>query len=78
LTKGRIVDLSHKMYPGREEYGLELATHFTDEFMPQYKRNEDVWYIMQDIRMSCRRCPAARLHQKKAAGGSDHPRAHAV
>jgi arylformamidase len=40
------------MYPGREEYGLELATHFTDEFMPQYKRNEDVWYIMQDIRMS--------------------------
>jgi arylformamidase len=52
MIKGRIVDLSHKMYPGKEEYGLELATHFTDELMPQYKRDADVWYILQDIRMS--------------------------
>jgi len=52
MIKGRIVDLSHKMYPGREEYGLELVTHFTDELMPQYKRDANVWYILQDIRMS--------------------------
>jgi arylformamidase len=52
MMKGRIVDLSHKMYPGREEYGLELVTHFTDELLPGFKRDKDVWYILQDIKMS--------------------------
>ena len=52
MLHGRIVDLSHKLYPGKEEYQLELATHFTDEIYPQYKRDKDTWYIMQDLRMS--------------------------
>lgn len=52
MGKGRIVDLSHKMYPGKEEYGLTLETHYTDELRPEYKRGKDVWYIMQDIHMS--------------------------
>jgi len=50
--KGRLVDLSHILYPGKEEYHLELETHFTDELYPQYKRSPDTWYILQDIRMS--------------------------
>ena len=52
MIKGRIVDLSHKLYPGKEEYHLELETHFTDDLYPQYKRDENVWYILQDINMS--------------------------
>ncbi len=52
MIKGRIVDLSHKLYPGKEEYPLELETHFTDELYPQYKRSDKVWYILQDISMS--------------------------
>jgi arylformamidase len=52
MIKGRIVDLSHKMYPGKEEYGLELFTHFTDELRSDLKRDKDVWYILQDIKMS--------------------------
>lgn len=52
MIKGRIVDLSHKLYPGKEEYHLDLETHFTDELYPQYKRNKDVWYILEDIHMS--------------------------
>jgi arylformamidase len=52
MMKGRVVDLSHKLHPGREEYHLELDTRFTDELYPQYKRDKDVWYILQDIRMS--------------------------
>ena len=50
--RGRLVDLSHSLIPGREEYHLELDTHFTDELYPQYKRSPDTWYILQDIRMS--------------------------
>jgi arylformamidase len=50
--KGRIVDLSHRLIPGREEYHLDLVTHRTDEVYPQYKVDGDVWYILQDINMS--------------------------
>ena len=49
---GRLVDLSHPLFPGKEEYHLDLDTHFTDELYPQYKRSADTWYILQDIRMS--------------------------
>jgi arylformamidase len=52
VIKGRIIDLSHKLYPGKEEYHLDLETHFTDELYPQYKRDKNVWYILQDINMS--------------------------
>ena len=52
MVRGRIVDLSHKLHPGREEYHLELETHFTDELYPQYERGPEVWYILQDIHMS--------------------------
>ena len=29
MIRGRIVDLSHKLVPGKEEYGLEAMAHFT-------------------------------------------------
>jgi arylformamidase len=49
---GRLVDLSHSLEPGKEEYHLDLATHFTDDLYPQYIRSPDTWYILQDISMS--------------------------
>jgi arylformamidase len=49
---GRLVDLSHSLLPGKEEYHLDLETHFTDELYPQYKRSPGTWYILQDISMS--------------------------
>lgn len=47
----RIVDLSHTMIPGKEEYGLELETHNTSDLYPKYKVDEDTWYILQTIHM---------------------------
>jgi arylformamidase len=46
------VDLSHALIPGKEEYPLELETHDTTELYPQYKKDRDVWYILQNIHMS--------------------------
>ncbi len=51
MVKGRIVDLSHKMHPGKEEYGLELETHQTAEVYPQYQVDEGIWYILQSVHM---------------------------
>jgi arylformamidase len=47
----RIVDLSHKMVPGREEYGLSLETHPTAELYPNYPVDPGVWYILQTVHM---------------------------
>jgi arylformamidase len=47
----RIVDLSHIMIPGKEEYGLALETLETAAVYPQYKVREDTWYILQNIAM---------------------------
>ena len=52
MLSGRIVDLSHTLYPGKEEYHLDLKTRQTPDIYPQYKVDEGVWYIMQDIDMS--------------------------
>lgn len=53
MLKGkRIVDLSHDLWPGREEYGLEIESRFVDEVYPAYKRRADVYYILQTLRMS--------------------------
>ncbi len=49
----RLVDLSHDMWPGQEEYGLELDTRQIDEVYPQYRRRPDVWYTLQTVQMSC-------------------------
>ena len=52
LKSKRIVDLSHELLPGKEEYHIELKMHFTDELYPNYIRDENVWYILQDVDMS--------------------------
>ena len=52
LRNKRIVDLSHELLPGKEEYHINLKTHFTDELYPNYIRDENVWYILQDVEMS--------------------------
>jgi arylformamidase len=52
MITGRIVDLSHRLLPGQEEYGLSLKTHDTTELYPQYRKDPDVWYILQDIHIS--------------------------
>lgn len=52
LISGRIVDLSHKLHPGKEEYSLALETHNTNDLYPQYPVDKDTWYILQDIHMS--------------------------
>lgn len=48
----RIIDLSHMTIPEDEEFKLNINTYFVDELFPQYKRDKDNWYIMQELEMS--------------------------
>ena len=45
----QIIDLSHKLHPGKEEYKLEMKRYFVDELFPQYSRRPEDWYILHEI-----------------------------
>lgn len=47
----RIVDLSHTLLPGKEEYRLEVKNKFVDEFVPGYHRCQGDWHIMSEVIM---------------------------
>jgi arylformamidase len=50
----RIIDLSHTIIPGKEEYRLEIDTRFTEQWeqFAQYKRQEDHWYVLSEVNFS--------------------------
>lgn len=52
MKLGRIIDLSHKMIPGKENFKLEVKNYPVEEIMPQVKRRKDLWYILSDVTMS--------------------------
>jgi len=49
MISGRIVELSHKLYPGDESSELHIKTFFVEEVYPKYKREKDQWYIIQKV-----------------------------
>ena len=54
LKAKRIVDLSHTVIPGEEEYRLEVDTRFTDAWpaFAQYRRMDDAWYLISEVTMN--------------------------
>jgi arylformamidase len=47
----RIVELSHSLRPGREEYQLQVDNRYVEELLPEYERPPDAWYIMSEVHM---------------------------
>ena len=48
----KVVDLSHQLIPGMEEFQLDLSRKNMVEEHPEYKTDKDVWYIISEICMS--------------------------
>ena len=56
---GQVLELSHRLVPGQEEFPLEIETFNTDEVMShtertddmRIERREDIWYILQEVKM---------------------------
>lgn len=45
----RIIDLSHKLEPGKQRFKLDVKRFSVDEYVPQYYVPEGEWYIMEDL-----------------------------
>ena len=59
IQMNNIIELSHRLVPGKEEFPLELTTFNTDEALAQtsrcsehrIERREDIWYILQEVKL---------------------------
>jgi arylformamidase len=51
MKLGRLIELSHRMVPGKEEFPLAIKTFNTDEVMHRIERRADIWYILQEVTM---------------------------
>jgi arylformamidase len=51
---GHVVDLSHTVLPGKEEYRLEIDTRLTDDWdqFSQYPLEEGDWYIISEVTLN--------------------------
>ena len=49
----RVIELSHTLFPGKEEYRYDLQNGPVETFIPHYrgKRPADQWYILSEINM---------------------------
>lgn len=52
MVRGRIVDLSHRLFSGQEEYGLEIETFLTRDRYPQYQALPEDHYILTKVHLT--------------------------
>jgi len=84
LKSGRIIELSHRMVPGKEEFPLEIETFNADEVMAKtsrasthtIERRSDIWYIIQEVKMSSHVGTHVEFpyhHVKNGKNAADYP-----
>ncbi|KPJ87231.1 MAG: hypothetical protein AMS17_09105 [Spirochaetes bacterium DG_61] len=44
-----IVNLSHRLQPGKQRFKLEIKRAPVEEYVPEYKVPDGEWYIMEDL-----------------------------
>lgn len=47
-----IIDLSHRLIPGKEEFHLDVTVKNMAEEYPKYETDPNTWYIISDIMLS--------------------------
>ena len=79
-----IIELSHRMVPGQEEFPLEVTTFNTDEAIAQtsrcsehrIERREDIWYILQEVKLGSHVGTHVEFpyhHLKNGKSAADYP-----
>ena len=52
MNLNKLIELNHVLTPGEEEFVLEIETKNTEEVHKTTVRREDIWYIIQDVKLS--------------------------
>jgi len=49
FDRNRIVELSHRIIPGKEHFKLDVRVDDVTKVMPQVKHRADVWYMLGEV-----------------------------
>ena len=76
IKKESIVELSHKMLPGKENFNLQTRTYDVVELVPEATHRPDVWYVVSDIAFSSHMGTHIEFpfhHLEDGANAGDYP-----
>lgn len=84
IPAGRMIELSHRMTPGTEEFPLDIVTLNTDEAIAKtsrvsehrIERRADIWYIIQEVKMGSHVGTHVEFpyhHLKNGKSAADYP-----
>ena len=76
MSNRRIIELSHRMIPGKEHFKLETRTFDVTELLPEVKHRRDVWYVLSDITLSSHVGTHIEFpyhHWEEGADAADYP-----
>ena len=76
MRKEAIIELSHRMVPGKENFKLETRTFDVTELLPEVKHRPDIWYVLSDSTMSSHMGTHIEFpyhHWKEGSDAADYP-----
>jgi len=76
MRREAIIELSHRMLPGRESFRLETRTFDVTELLPEVVHRPDIWYVLSDITMSSHMGTHVEFpyhHWEPGADAADYP-----
>jgi len=76
MRKDAIIELSHRMIPGREPFKLEARTWDVTEVLPQVTHRPDIWYIIGEVTFSTHAGTHIEFpyhHWQTGVGPADYP-----
>ena len=50
--KPSIIELSHRLIPGKENFRLDARTYDVTELLPEVKHRPEIWYILSEVTFS--------------------------
>lgn len=71
-----IIDLSHRMIPGKPQFKLEAQCFDVTEILPDVKHRPDIWYVLSEMTMSSHEATHVEFpyhHWKEGADAADYP-----
>ena len=76
MEENTIIELSHKMFPNKENFKLETRVDDVTKFFPEIKHPSDIWYVIGEINMSTHVGTHIEFpyhHQKKGIDAMNYP-----
>lgn len=76
MRKEAIIELSHRMIPGKEPFKLEAGTRDVTEVLPEVIHRPDIWYIIGEVTFSTHSGTHIEFpyhHWENGVGPADYP-----